>query len=221
MALLKTAPFITSISGRMGGVYYKKDGSGQHVQSMPRHVYTTFGGQHYGNEPLVKGSRAIYINSWTRVASAYAVLMLLDALILFSDWARGQKGIYGKNKQHKRNLRQWFMHYNVSRFARGLPPYTLPPRSPEDLPVWTATGFATYVHTWNFYEANILYNGKPYFYSWAGPDSVIQWNGENWEIYANLNPNLPNYHWTKEGLGVEGLYLPDPDNPFHELEVRP
>jgi hypothetical protein len=53
MALIKTDPLITSISGKMAGNVFKRDASGQHVVSMPRIL-------HKPSTPLQKKQRAWY-----------------------------------------------------------------------------------------------------------------------------------------------------------------
>jgi hypothetical protein len=222
MAIAKTDNTIESIRGRCGGVYFKKDSAGQHIQAMPRRVrkFSMESPVIWPSSP--GGSRAAYIKSFTYVAGQWLgiAILYIPLLILWQMFAKKEDYKKGKKKPRKLNNRQWFVHYNVWRNAAGLPIYITPPRSSVTLPAYVARGSYLNSHeksNMNFYEKDGLIHGRP----WYGKDTnkydthpYTLWSDGS-DYYISPAPSLSGewLWWKKTGLDPVGIYDPNPEHP--------
>lgn len=104
MALIKTGCGISEIRGKFGGVYFKKDTSGQHIQSQARHVIRPASGL---QGPMLK--------SFTFVSNL-AKLFNTSQIAIWYNFAMWMYSIGWSLI----NWRMWFLQANVKRNARGL-----------------------------------------------------------------------------------------------------
>ena len=224
MALIKLSSMIIEIRGRFGGVYFKKDNTGQHVQAMPRSVRKAS-----MEGPVIRphspgGSRSAYTKSWTYVASMWGILILTVYLPLWIAKTLGWRHEDKKGNNVKLTPWGWFTHFNILRSAKGLPIYWRPPRSPKHLPdmtivgdnwmVYYSTGLPSRQHdTIGLYKASGggTFNGKPYYIADVYSKG-LWWDNTQWVVSGNMGTHMDPY-WYKTGTDPIGVYQPhDPDD---------
>jgi hypothetical protein len=162
MALVKFSNPIVSIRGRIGGVYYKGGRGGYHAQSMPQ---MSMGGR--------AASVALQVLRWTGLATAWGLLAAAVAamggeVVTVVDWALfGNRFLYIQHLKSPKKLTnwQWFAHFNIPRIDQFLPPYTEPPFSPHDLPLFTVISDQFPGHTLNMYESWYMSGGRKSYYN--------------------------------------------------------
>ena len=203
MALVKTSNEIISIHGRFGGVYFKKDNSGQHIQAMPRRCRKanmrfpiTYGGFRLGNRAANISSFSFCSGLWFLAllaffAAAWATYALINA---FREEDGQEKHITGYN---------WFIHYGMMFPETERPPFWEPPRAPGELPnhICTYQGFWTYEHSppqWPEYAPSGYYwyarewNGKPAYYR-GEFGYALWWNGTHWVLSTDFGIEIAYY----------------------------
>jgi hypothetical protein len=222
MAICKTSNEIESVSGQFGGIYFKKDNAGQHIQAMPRSVRKASMQSPITYSPLLGGSRSAYILSWTKKAKQW--LMIASILWYFSEvWQSFADANEWKNKRGKitkPTAYNWWMHFNVTRDVEGLPPYTYPPRSSLTLPVYTIVGpwFTAHLEgTVNLYKKDLLIHELPWYTKDTNKytkDSYSNWS-DGASSYISPGPSLLNewQWWEKAGTDRVGIYDPNPEHP--------
>lgn len=103
MALAKLSPGIVEIRGRFGGVYFKKNPTGQHIQAMPRHVRSP-----------IQASRQKGISCFTNLSNAYAMFKVGEAAAWIA-FALAMKAAGYTDL----NGRQWFIKKNMNCCMQG------------------------------------------------------------------------------------------------------
>ena len=204
MVQIKTDGNITSIRGRFGGQYYKTGKDGIHAQTMPRSIRKVS-----METPIIYpsspgGSRAAYIKSWTCMIQFYKFILLWTSLIKWGEFSF--KFLYRTRKGDLKKLNpyQWFLHYGTRRDILGLPPYTTPPRAPNDLPKRTGVGEDYKKETLNFYEEGI-HNEKPYYKS-TESGLYLYREGPSWFISPTLGETEIPPFWFRLGTENIGFY---------------
>jgi len=215
MALAKTSNEIESIRGRFGGVYFKKDNSGQHIQAMPRHIYNTFGGTPPPYIPTHSFSRGSYINSWSNLAGLWGLAFVGASMatwaafaVVFSLFVKSGvwKHVSGWN---------WFTHFNIERQVNGYLPYWKAPPAPDFLPplVLALEGTKAYSQTpplpiddpTDYYWAAWWYNEKRSYQS-DSKEWVIWWTGVGW-VCSHFLGSWEGKHYYKSGDSPFGDYI--------------
>lgn len=206
MALAKTANGITSIHGSCGGVYFKKDSSGQHIQAMPRSI-RKISMESPVIAPSSPGSRAAWIAATSDAAWAWLIVAALGFLPYWKDFMdaylyEGNTGLGQKRISHY----NWFMHFNISRKARRKIPWIRPPKSPSELPDAVSTSEYPDMEYTNFYVRG-TYNGKTLYESQNG-QWFCWWLDPSWIIsIAPGNSSTPPY-WFRLFSDEHGDYEP-------------
>lgn len=206
MALVKTDNTIISMRGRFGGVYFKHDNAGQHIQAMPR-VWN------YTRSPAQMGSwgeGSPFMSVGIRGYSGAAGLWLLALLAAYSAaWALWSTYYYFARKDGEdRHLTgfNWYIYYALAFPECERPPFWKPPHSPGELPNFIVTykGLWTYEHTPIEWPADC-----PSDYYWRGLD--------HHEKPSYRSDDLKWYLWWKETRWVisQGLDFEDPDTTFY------
>lgn len=212
MAICKTDGSIESIRGRFGGVYFKKDASGQHIQAMPRHVYNTFGGT---MPPILHHSatsRWVNIFAFTKASRAFFYLAAAGAISGFGEIAEFWLWPTKSGMRKRLAAYHWWMHYNTIRYAKGLPPYTIPPKSLKDYPSFVITGKEWGQNTLNMYKSDIKHAGYPFYRMQVNPWWWQEWflfrEGDTNYISNNLGHEPGQDYWTKPDGEETGIYSP-------------
>lgn len=212
MAIVKTSNDIESIRGRFGGVYFKKDNAGQHIQAMPRSIRKVS-----MTSPVIPpespgGSRAAGINGFTAASIIGVLIMATIYLIMWTAYAISKWYITKRNEKKRLDARKWFLHFNIMRCAKNLPPYTMPPIEPNQLPEFVITGDHFGRFTQNMYEQPTLIGGKPWYKRQRDPfdsDQYSLWYHEGtW--YISMFPEWPpsiQYWWLVSESPI-GIYTP-------------
>lgn len=193
--------------GAFGGVYFKNDGYGQHIQAMPRN----WNRDSTKRMPLRKWA-------WTAVFNYWKMLSALLLMLVWVEYAHHQFFDDPHGVRKKLTNSQWFAHFNVNRILNGLPPYTTPPRTPKYLPAFTCTGgpfnvvdpvnpFRHIPTTGNWYQ-NGYYNYQP-VYETDVPKLKLWYDGDRWIVSYFPGNKSPGTFWTRFGDGIEGRYIPD------------
>lgn len=208
MALVKLSHSITSIKGRQGGIYWKRDPNGQHIQAMPRVWNYTRSPAQIGRASFFEGLPGFGIAGYSGAAT-----MWLAALCAFfaAAWAIFAVGYYfyriGKEPK-KISGYNWYMHYALAFPDAGRPPLWKPPYSPNNIPdhIVTYRGRWQYDHAppgWpaespgGYYRKGIEWNGEPSYHT-EDYGKFLWWRGDKWIL--------------SDGIGEDG-----PPNTFVEL----
>jgi len=104
------------IRGRHGGIYFKRDNSGQHIQKMPRVVRYTRSG--------VQGEN---VGNYSECGLVWAGVVALGLWVLWVAFAAAHWWMTKDKRRIKLTGWNWFVHYNMKRLADGLPPMLEPP----------------------------------------------------------------------------------------------
>lgn len=205
MALVKTDKTILSIRGSFGGVYFKKDNSGQHVQAKPRHVHNSFGGMGSvitGMAPFSKGDMTL---SWSMGVAAWVFLILLGLTMPWVNWSEIFLYMEGEHPPQKLTGYNWFLHFNVIRCAKKKPTWWTPPKTPYNLPDGISTAIFPQLDHMNFYVAG-FYNGDTYFKSHDG-NWFNWWSGSSWIISPKLGEAEDPPYWYRLDPDPYGEYI--------------
>lgn len=116
MALCKLGSGIIYMRGRLGGVYFKRDNSGQHVQAMPRTVRYQRVGAQGGN-----------VGNFSECAGIWKEVLTLAMLAAWALFALIHWWITLDERKIKITGYNWFIHYNMKRLAEGKDPILWPP----------------------------------------------------------------------------------------------
>jgi hypothetical protein len=206
MAICKTDNSIKSIRGRFGGVYFKKDNAGQHIQVMPRSIRKAS-----LESPMIAPESPELNRAAMRDAFSGAAWwwMLVIALAAITGWVLfAGEFTYGldEDRQKKISGYNWFMHFNVIRNAKGKPPRIHPPNSPSDLPVAEATSGYNPLNYSNFYDAG-MYNGKKLYKSQDGK-WYTWWLDPSWVISNQPGQAEEPPYWFRLDESEFGDYIP-------------
>lgn len=212
MALAKTDDTILELRGRFGGVYFKKDAAGQHIQAMPRSVRKASMRSPVTPPESPGGSRAAGIGGFT-AASIIAVLIMAAVLLtLWVAYAVSKWYMTKRNEKKRLEARKWILHFNIMREAKNLPSYTTPPIEPTDLPEFVIAGPHFEKWTQNMYMQPNEIGGKPWYkrpYTEVDPDHFSLWYHEGtW--YISMWPEWPPsiQYWWLESENPIGKYTP-------------
>lgn len=212
MALCKLSTSIISIRGRHGGVYFKKDHTGQHVQAWPRVIHGSSLTRPAGPAVPSGTSRAGLSRSWCALSGIWADV-IVGTIALF--WAL-VAGIWlwttKKGDRVKLTNWNWFTHFNMPRYTTALPVYTEPPIGPGLLPDYVMWGdfFGKYVHMMyasdTIYEGHIVWHmrtrleGYTKYYLWFHID--------RWYIADWVGLPLEHHWWYRIDADPTGVFLP-------------
>lgn len=190
MALVKTSKAVLSIKGRCGGVYFKKDGTNQHIQAMPRIVRYS---RSTLQAPGIEGySEAALFWLMALVIGFAAVWAGFAAIWLFTDDEGRKKKISGYN---------WYIHYALTFPETEALPFWKPPHSPSELPDYYAVWkgqlmYRTKEKDWSenccggYYWLDGEWNGRP---EYKTDDSKwwLWWKAPHWVLSWGLDIELP------------------------------
>ncbi|GAI82275.1 unnamed protein product [marine sediment metagenome] len=232
MALVKTASDILTIRGRFGGVYFKKDPGGQHVQAMPRVV-------RYARSPAQVGEfgeKHSFSSSGIQGYSGACALWQM-ALLAFFGAAWAAYGLFfwfvGEDGEKKKATGfNWFLYYALAFPECERPPFWQPPHAPGDLPnhIVTYKGMWTYEHSpteWpaespsGYYWEVGEWNEQPRF---ATDDALhhLWWDGEHWVLSLSLGVADPATTFFSPGAEIHDWYYnPETKNWSHVYLGRP
>lgn len=206
MALIKTAPIIVSIHGKFGGVYFKKDNSGQHVQSFPRSIRKLS----MKKSTLITGFsdiRAGNISSFS-TAAAWWVMLIAGAIFYVLYKAFSLEWEYQLREGGTIILPpyQWFMHFNATRPRRKLPPMAIPPKTPLDIPAAETTTDFPPLSYQNFYDIGV-WNGKKLYQS-QDQKWHCWWLDPSWIISETPGESEEPPYWYRIDESPFGDYIP-------------
>lgn len=212
MALAKTSNGIISIRGRFGGTYFKTTGGIIQQQAMPRHVYNTFGGTVPPIEHHSLPTRWKNIYAFTKSSRAFFYLAAIGVISGFGEIA--EYCLYPTKSGTRKKLAayHWWQHYNTSRMARDLPPYTIPPKSLFNPPNVVITGNWWGKNTLNMYMLGVYHGGKPIYEMQLNPWWWQEWyilheNGI-WYITNEHGIQPPATVWYNPTGEITGEYIP-------------
>lgn len=216
MALVKTSNQISTIRGRCGGVYFKRDTSGRHVQTMPRSV-------RYTRSPAQQGqweSMSPFLGFGIKGFSGAAAFWLL-ALLGFYAAAWAEFAIlyfFASDDGEKKRITgyNWYIYYALAFPECERPPFWQPPHSPGELPDYISTyqGTWTYEHSplewpeWcpaGYYWYRGEWNYKP-SYRTDDYNYYIWWNGTVWVQSKILGLEEPTTTFYSPGTEISARY---------------
>jgi len=212
MAIVKTDNTILEIRGRFGGVYFKKDNAGQHVQAMPRSVRKAS----MEGPPTRPGSivvtRAGGISGFTAASIIAVIIMATILLSLWVAYAISKWFMTKRNEKKRLDARKWILHFNIMREAKSLPSYTTPPIEPKKLPELVITGPHFDKWTQNMYMQPETIGGKPWYkrqYTQIDTEQYSLWYHEGF-WYISVFPEWPPaiQYWWLESEDPIGIYTP-------------
>jgi hypothetical protein len=206
MALLKTSGEILSLRGQYGGMYFKNDNIGLHLQSMPRSIRKA-SMEHGTSIPSGSdGWRGFMAGSFSSCAWEWWLMVAAGVVLLWV--AFGDEWIlqYGAEQGRTLNDFQWHMHFNVPRKAKQWPLWWRPPKSPKDLPDAVTTTEYTALDHRNFYEDG-QYNNKTLFRSMDGL-WYCWWLDPSWIISNSPGQSEIPPYWYRFDLSAFGEYTP-------------
>jgi hypothetical protein len=217
MVLVRFGGGICEIRGQVGGVYFKKDLSGNHLVPMPSNYRHHCWDKPpvFANSPGVSASGTAV--SFTGCANIW-ILIIAGVFALYSWWFDtiiAWDSHISKPPKKIKNPYLWFNHFNAPRLQQGLPAYTCPPIYKNRLPEFVITGtyFDYFVSpTQNMYKLPTLYNGKPQYKkrSWPGDHipHILYWLRDRWIIAQYRSDPPPTQHWYQISEFEEGYYTP-------------
>lgn len=207
MALVKLSNICSSIQGRVGVIYFKRDPAGFHVQSMPRNWRKIC----YTNKITSGLPGFIPANSWiwafTVTANTWFNVFALGLSSLWYLFAQTWLFFRGEGKEPiYLSAYNWYLRFNVSRAARGFPLYVRPPKSPCELPIKAGSGLYFGSLVFNFYKIGDWNGRELYFeeyYGWC-----LWWKSPSWYFskYPGDDETLP--YWYRNDYEPNGVYLP-------------
>lgn len=216
MALVKLGPEIASIRGRYGGVYFKKDHAGQHVQAWPRIInYPRSAAQEgaFGEGSPFGGFGAKGFSG----AAAFWMMALLGFYgALWAAWALANLFITKDDEPKRITGYNWYIHYAMRFPETERPPFWKPPHSISDLPAFIVTyrDTWTYEHTpeeWplecpaDYYWYATDFGGKP---AYKNDDLTwyIWFDGTNWIVSEGIDYKAPGLYFVSLGADVVDYY---------------
>jgi hypothetical protein len=207
MAIFKLNSSISSIHGRFGGVYFKKDPSGQHIQAMPSCIRKIS-----MREPSTRmisgiGSRSDNITMFSSMAALWSVLLIALFGAAWAAWAAYNKYVTKNGEYKKITAYDWYMHYSMLDPQHDGTGFAGPPWKPPTTPYKVPLFYVTYKGRWmyehiptewpdecpaSYYHKFLPYNGKNAFQDENGK-WFVWWRGDTWVI-------SPEMAWEPEGL---------------------
>jgi hypothetical protein len=207
MALMKMSGDIIELRGSFGGVYFKKDNSGQHIQGALRHVKSHQGSHidRFGEGPPGI-PYDLYVKMFTLLAARWWILVAAQIILPWTRWANEQ--VLEKTHGHPERITNWmwFVHYNQMRQVHGLPPYPYPPKSQQIIPTYVSQGSKWPDDTMMFYNTGI-WDGEPYYVD-EQTKLVLFWHAGGWYIAQELIWPIVGDYYYHDGLDPEGDYIP-------------
>lgn len=237
MALVKTSSAITSIKGKLGGVYFKSGRDGIHVQAMPRRYIMLSSTEGYLYTTSKGKGRGFGAKKYTVMAQAWRDIMELIGIGMWFAFALATEAM-GLNIDGKPlTAYQLWIKLNMPRSLLEREAYTNPPKALNDLPAFIMYGpewselintyfSLPYTSTLQLYSTDIIYTNKPVYRWWLWDygdlDYYLAYEGGSWRIMLNspLGPHTIVYSNMVEGDFVAGRYI-QPSWPFLECEVTP
>jgi len=189
----------------VGGVYFRKDAGGQHIQARPRHVNYA---HTVPQSPGIGGfSSASAI--WLMACLAwFGASWVAYALIFYFTTNRGErKQITGYN---------WFIHYALMFPEADRPAFWKPPHSPGELPDYIAMYQDRWTYhnspdTWpadvcsDYYWEGIEYNGKDTYhndtFTW-----FLWWTGDRWALSPGVDYEPEEFTFYSDGAEIKDYY---------------
>lgn len=222
MALVRLSNEIVSIRGRFGGVYFKTDPNGQHIQAMPHNV---------------KYPRSTFqmagINAWTGMSGFWMLALLTFGMALWVAYAAIHFFTTKTGEKKKITSWNWYVHYAM-RFpeSEGMP-FWKPPHAPGDLPhfICTFRGRWMYEHTpltWGpdcqagyYWPGPVPWNGKPTYqtddFEWH-----LWWKDPEWILSPGPGFEPEGLTSVGEGGTIKGYYRnPITTHRSHVYQGRP
>lgn len=222
MALVKTTNEILSISGRFGGVYFKKDNAGQHVQAMPRVVRYTRSAAQQGEFAQHSPFASTGIRGYSGSAAFWMLALLGFYGALWLEFALTYYFTSEDRRRKKISAYNWYIYYALAFPECERPPFWKPPHAPGELPdhICTFQGTWTYEHAptdWPDYAPTGYYwyaeewNGKPAYYR-DEFGYALWWNGTKWVLSTDFGIELEFYTYYSPGIDINARYY----NPFQK-----
>lgn len=217
MALIKLGPEIISLRGRCGGIYYKKDKSGQHIQKMPRYWNYTrtpaqVGGWGWGSPFAASGISGFSGASlfWlAALVASYAIIWALFALAYLFYTLKGErKRITGYN---------WYLHFALGYPRAKRPPLWKPPKTPTEFP----DRIAVYEESWSYerreidfpdesptayYDFGGFFNGQNYYLA-KEEGWELWWKDPVWVLSPGRGQEPAGKTYYSEGAESVGIYI--------------
>jgi hypothetical protein len=198
---MKMSNEILSLRGRFGGVYFKHDNAGQHIQSMPRGIHRA-----------QFGSRSLYNRIFSECLYRWKALLLTVMAVFWYEFAKRE--FFTKKDGIKVRLPPgyWFNHYNVKRIYLEENVWYYPPNHVNETPPYYSAGKAFGEYGNPLYPAG-EYNGKTKYKFGVGP-LFLWWDGSMWWVSSWPGYTPPNYCWFRPSPDIDGTYIPI--NPLDE-----
>lgn len=216
MALLKLDNNILLIRGRFGGVYFKKDRYGQHVQAWPRVISYTRSEAQIG----AFGHFSPFESSGISGYSGAADLWVLALIAFFgATWAAyAMYNLFTTNTGEKKRISgyNWYIYYALAFPEEERPPFWKPPHSPGELPQCIVLlkgreayktgppGREDYDPT-EYYWFDGWYGDYPTFTS-DDKEHYLWFNGSNWVLSKAVGNQDPNYAFISDGSEIFDYY---------------
>lgn len=205
MAIVKLSSEIESVHGRYGGVYFKKDPSGQHIQAMPKIV----------DYPRV-GVQGLNRDGYSTMAALWHLVLIAGFHLAWSLF--GAAHLFTTKSGEKKRLSgySWYVHYWLLFPEEERLPYWKPPHAPGALPALITTwqGRQTYrlpEEQWppecsaGYYWEGLPWNGKP-SYKEDNFRFFIWWTGTKWCVSPGLGFEDEQHTYYSKGAEKIGWY---------------
>jgi len=226
MALVKTSNEIESIRGRCGGVYFKKDRYGQHIQAMPRRCRKA-----NMRTPVIYygaslGNRAANIKSFSFASGLWALALLAFFSAMWAAYALAYYFTTHTGERKHITGYNWYIYYAMMFPETERPPFWKPPHAVGDLPdqICLFEGMWTYDHApsqhpdyspYGYYWYKQEWNGKPAYYR-DEFGYALWWNGTNWVLSTDFGIEIPYYTFYSPGADIWARY----HNPFQNRHAK-
>ena len=226
MALVKTSNEIESIRGRFGGVYFKKDRYGQHIQAMPRSVRKAS-----MTEPIIHyagshGNRAANIQGFSFITGLWLLALIAFCSLAWAAYALAYYFTTHTGERKKITGYNWYIFYGMQFPETERPPFWEPPRAPGELPdqICLFEGMWTYDHApgqhpeyspYGYYWYAQEFNGKP-AYDRTDLGYALWWNGNHWVLSTDFGIEVPYYTYYSMGTEIWDRYY----SPYHKRYAK-
>lgn len=190
LALVKLGPEIVEVRRRFGGVYFRTDPKGQHIQAMPRHV-----------KRAESAAWGMGRDMWSMGTGIWLMALLLYYGVLWTLFAASNYFTDKRGERKRITGFNWYMHYAMRFPETQQPPFWKPPHSIGEMPDY----YVSYKGMWMYDHAPPDWPDEcPGDYYWPG----LEWHGKP----SYRTDNLVWYLWWKdtrwvlsEGLDYEGV----------------